>query len=571
VNAKGAPDLVVRGATVIDGTGAPGVESDVAVSGDRIVAVGEVPDVGTVELDGRGLALAPGWIDTHTHLDANQFWDPFLTPCSRYGVTTVVIANCGYALAPAMTPEQREYVIEALVTVEQVPRDAIDEAVPFDWTDHESYVAAIGRVDTALNRAFLVGHLPVRAVVMGPEAARTRVATPDEARAIADLVADGLRHGALGFSTDQVVGNIGPGNTALPGQVCDDDELLAVARALGAGPGPGLFTMAPRALLLDREHRRADLEWHEQLAAASGKPVIIGPVFDTYDEPGVGRDLLDAMGEAQARGHRVVGQVSPRPFELWTRLDAPGVLVRVLPTLSDAVKRGGADAVRKMARDPDAMARLCEEGARIRPSLIFSGRWDHVHVRYSPRNGDLRDRDLATISDAQGLDPVEAMIDIAIGDDFETQFAIAMRSPDDNRLGELVAHPAAQLGGSDAGAHTQSNTDSCYAVWTLQHWVRERGVLSLEAAVAMLTGRQAELFGIRDRGRIAVGMYADLVLFDPARVGIADVNYVTDMPAGGTRLVAEPVGIAASVVNGTVVVRDGELTGALPGSLLLGG
>jgi N-acyl-D-aspartate/D-glutamate deacylase len=380
-----------------------------------------------------------------------------------------------------------------------------------------------------------------------------------------------LQHGALGFSTDQVVGNIGPNSSALPGQVCADDELLEVARALGAGPGPGLFTMAPRALLLDREQRLADLAWHEQLAVASGKPVVIGPVFDTYDEPGVGRDLLDAMADAQARGHRVVGQVSPRPFELWTRLDALGVLVRVLPTLSAAVKQGGADAVREMARDPEAVARLCEEGANIRPSLIFSGRWEHVHVRYTPLHGDLRDRSLATIADAQGLDPVEAMLDIAIGDNFETQFAIAMRSPDDDRLGELVAHPAAQLGGSDAGAHTQSNTDACYAVWTLQHWVRERGVLTLEAAVAMLTGRQAELFGIRDRGVIAPGMFADLVLFDPARVGIDDVTFVADMPAGGTRLIAQPVGISASVVNGTVVVQDNELTGARPGALLLGG
>jgi N-acyl-D-amino-acid deacylase len=461
-------------------------------------------------------------------------------------------------------------VIEALVTVEQVPRDAIDEAVPFDWTDHASYVTALDRVETALNRAFLVGHLPVRAAVMGPEAACTRVATPEEISEIAALVAGGLALGALGFSTDQVVGNIGPGNTALPGQVCADDELLAVAHALGAGPGPGLFTMAPRALLLDREQRRADLAWHEQLAAASGRPVVIGPVFDTYDEPGVGRDLLDAMREAQERGNRVVGQVSPRPFELWTRLDARGVLVRVLPTLDAAVKRGGAEAVRALANDPDAMARLREEGARIRPSLIFSGRWDHVHVRYSPRNGDLRDRDVDTIAMARGEDPVDVLIDTAIADDFETQFAIAMRSPDDARLGELVAHPAAQLGGSDAGAHTQSNTDSCYAVWTLQHWVRERGVVPLETAVAMLTGRQAELFGIRDRGLITTGAYADLVLFDPNRVGIDDVRFVSDMPAGGTRLVAEPVGITASVVNGTIVTRDGELTGARPGSLLRG-
>jgi N-acyl-D-aspartate/D-glutamate deacylase len=559
-----AHDLVVRGATVVDGTGAPGIEADVAIDADRIVAVGDVPDGGEVELDGRGLVVAPGWIDTHTHLDANQFWDPYLTPCSRYGVTTVVLANCGYALAPAMTPEQREYVIEALVTVEQVPRDAIDEAVPFDWTDHASYVTALDRVQTALNRAFLVGHLPVRATVMGPEAACTRVATTDEIREMQQIVAGGLQLGALGFSTDQVVGNVGPNNSALPGQVCSDDELLAIATTLGAGPGPGLFTMAPRGLLLDREHRRADLEWHEQLAAASGRPVVIGPVFDTYDEPGVGRDLLDAMSLAQARGNQVIGQVSPRPFELWTRLDAPGVLVRVLPTLNAAVKAGGAGGVRHLARDDHAMARLREEGARIRPSLVFSGRWDHVHVRYSPRNGDLRDRDIAMIADARGEDPVDVLIDTAIADDFETQFAIAMRSPDDTRLAELVAHPAAQLGGSDAGAHTQSNTDSCYAVWTLQHWVRERSVLSLEAAVAMLTSRQADLFGIRDRGRITPGAYADLVLFDPARVGIDDVRYVSDMPAGGTRLVAEPVGIVASVVNGAVVARAREGPRARP-------
>ena len=345
-------DLVVRGATVVDGSGAPGFEADVAVDGDRIVAVGPTSGSGATELDGRGLVLAPGWIDTHTHLDASQFWDPFLTPCSRYGVTTVVLANCGYALAPLTSAEQREYVIEALVTVEQVPRDAIDESVPFDWTDHTSYVDALDRVETALNRAFLVGHLPVRAAVMGPEGACTRVATPSEVGAMCRLVSEGLALGALGFSTDQVVGNIGPASSALPGQVCDDDELLAIARALATGAGPGLFTMAPRALLLDAEQRRADLEWHEQLAAASGKAVVIGPVFDTYDEPGVGRDLLDAMGAAQARGHQVVGQVSPRPFELWTRLDSPGVLVRVLPTLSAAVNAGGADAVRHLAARP---------------------------------------------------------------------------------------------------------------------------------------------------------------------------------------------------------------------------
>ena len=406
---------------------------------------------------------------------------------------------------------------------------------------------------------------------MGPEAARERAATPAETAEIAALVSEGLRLGALGFSTDQVVGNIGPGNTALPGQVCADDELLAVARALGAGPGPGLFTMAPRALLLDRAERRADLEWHEQLAAASGRPVVIGPVFDTYDEPGVGLDLLDAMGDAQARGNRVVGQVSPRPFELWTRLDAPGVLVRVLPTLSAAVKNGGAEGVRRLANDPDAMARLREEGARIQPSLDVQRpvgsrarallapqrrpprprpRDDRRRARRGPGRRADRHRDRRRLRDAVR--------------DRDAQPRRRRASASSSRI-----PPRSSAGATPARTPRATPTAATQSGRCSTGCAR-RGVLSLETAVAMLTARQADLFGIRDRGRITPGAFADLVLFDPGRVGIDDVRYVSDMPAGGTRLVAEPVGIAASIVNGTIVTRDGAVTGARPGSLLRG-
>jgi N-acyl-D-aspartate/D-glutamate deacylase len=561
-------DLVVRGALVVDGTGGPAFESDVAVDGDRIAIVGEVSGNGREELDGRGLVLAPGFIDPHTHLDANLFWDADVTPCSSYGVTTVVTGNCGYALAPIADGAARDYVVDALCTVEQIPRAAVDDSVGFVAGSQADYFRVLDDLPVLCNFATLVGHVPVRTAVLGPDAAHERAATSDEVRRIADLVADGLRLGALGFSTDQVVGNYGPGGGALPGQVCGDDELLAVARALGEVPGPGLFTMAPRALLQDRADREADLDWHLRLAGTSGKPVVVGPVFDRWSDPGVGYDLV-ALTAARSRPDApVVPQISTRVFELWTRIDMPGLLVRALPTLHAALAADGADGLRRLAVDQSARRQLIEEADQVAPSLVWSGRWEHVAVRWSPTRPDLYGRSLRDVATELGVYPVDVLLDVAIADDFETQFAPSMANDDDERLAQMVAHPAAMIGASDAGAHVLSNTDSCYAVWTLQHWVRERGVLTLEHAVRKLTADQADLLGFADRGRVLPGLAADLVLFDPDRVGTTGVRFVADQPAGGRRLVTDAVGIVASVVNGIVATRGGEPTGARPGRFL---
>ena len=319
---------MVRGALVVDGSGAPAFEGDVAVDADRITIVGEVAGAGAEELDGRGLVLAPGFIDPHTHLDANLFWDPDVTPCSSYGVTTVVTGNCGYTLAPLADDAARDYVFDALCTVEQIPRAAVDETVGFTQGTQAEYFALLDRLPVLCNFATMVGHVPVRTAVLGPDAAHERAATPEEIARMAELVAEGLRLGALGFSTDQVVGNYGPGGGRLPGQVCGDRELLAVARVLGDGSGPGLFTMAPRALLQDRAEREADLGWHLRLAETSHRPVVVGPVFDRWSEPGVGLDLVQLTAERSRPGAPVVPQISTRVFELWTRLDMPGLLVR---------------------------------------------------------------------------------------------------------------------------------------------------------------------------------------------------------------------------------------------------
>jgi N-acyl-D-amino-acid deacylase len=560
-------ELIFRHATIIDGSGGPPTEGDVAVRDGKLAQVGgHVGGRAVEEVEARDLVLAPGFIDPHTHLDANLFWDPDLTPSSSFGVTTVVTANCGYSLAP-VSDEVRPYLVASLSTVEQIPQVSIETGVPFDWTDLPSYAARLDALDVLLNHAFLIGHVPVRAAVLGVPGAYTRRASTDEIQAMGRLLRQGAELGALGFSTDQVIGNPGPGGTALPGQICGEDELLAFAAVLGQGPGPGLFTMANAALLLDREARLADLAWHQRLAEASGRPVVVGPVFDDTDDPGGGYAIMEMTLAGRRPDLTVVPQISTRPFELWTRLDSPGTLVRALPSFLAAVNETGAAGVRALAADPEARAQLRREGAAMPANPVFNGRWDHVLVRYSLQDG-VEGKDLATLSAERRIEPTDLLLDLALADNFETQVATVMRNGNDDEVARLVAHPAAMIGASDAGAHILANTDSCYAVWTLQHWVRERRVLSLERAVAMLTGDQARLLGFADRGLLRPGLAADLVLFDPERIATTRVRYVDDQPADGRRLITDAVGMEMSVVNGVVATRQGASTGARPGRRL---
>lgn len=561
-------DLIIRNAMIVDGTGGPAVAGDVAVSNGVIAEVGPtIGGVGAEEVDAAGSVVAPGFIDPHTHLDANLFWDADVTPSSSFGVTTVVTANCGYGLAPISDVAARDYVVETMSTVEQIPVEAVTEGVPFGWSDLASYFDCLDQLPVLLNHASLVGHVPLRAAVLGVPDVHTRAATPSELSEMAALLSEGLALGALGFSTDQVIENIGPNQTPLPGQVCAAEELLAMAETLGRGPGPGLFTLANAAMLQSRTARAADLAWHERLAQRSGRPVVVGPVFDSHDDPGDGLAILDLTLAGARPGVQVVPQIATRPFEIWTRLDAPGMLVRAMPTLAAAVAAGGMSAVRDLADDPDRRRRLRDEGDRIAPNPVFSGRWDHVFVRYTGQAGEW-DLSLGTVATDRAVHPVDLMLDLALADGFDTQFAIAMRNADDAILGQMVGHPAAVIGASDAGAHVLSNTDSCYAVWTLQHWVRERQVLTLERAVAMLTGTQADLFGLGDRGRIRVGLAADLVVFDPDTIATTGVRYVADQPAGGRRLITDATGIELTVVNGVVATRGGVSTGARSGRRL---
>ncbi len=561
-------DLVVRGATIVDGLGGAPYEGDVACRDGVITNVGEVSGRGVEEIDGRGQVIAPGFIDPHTHYDANLFWDPEFTPSSRFGITSVIYGNCGYALAPVQGDALR-YVIDAMSTVEQIPVEAIEHAVPWDWASIDDYFNRLARTASMLNFATLVGHVPIRASVLGPVEVHERHATPDEIGRMAAILRRGLELGALGFSTDQVVGNPGPNGTKLPGQICGDDELLAFAAILGGAPGPGLWTMAPTALLLDRAAREEDQLWHERLAAASGRPVVPGPCLDHPDDPGVAFDILEMARSRRSPGVAVIPQISTRPSELWGRLDYPMILTRMLPTLLRAVQAEGAEGVRRIAADESARAQLREEATNLTPSPMFSGRWDLVRLRYvTPRHADLIDRTVASLAEERGCAPTDVLLDIAVESDFETQFGTAYRNTDDHEVGRLVAHPEAKIGSSDAGAHIMTNVNSCFAVWTLQHWWRDRGVVTLERAVQMLTADQCDLFGISDRGRLSPGLAADLVLFDPDGIRTVGTRFVADQPEGGRRIITDAVGISMTAINGVVAQRDGESMGSRSGQFL---
>ena len=563
-------DLVIRNARIIDGSGEEARMGALGVLDGRIAQVGTVEDRGREEIDAEGLVLAPGFIDPHTHLDAQLFWDPTLSPSSTFGVTTVVTGNCGYTFAP-IDASTHDYVVATLSTVEQIPREAIDASLPFDWSSLSEYFERLDRMPSLLNHATMVSHVPVRAAVMGPEAACTRSANSGEIAAMASLVREGLELGALGFSTDQVEGNFGPDGSDLPGQVCADDELLAIAETLGETRGPGLFAMANRALLLGRAAREADLRWHQRLARASGKPVMVGPVFDDCNDRGIGVDLMDQIARENRPGQTVVPQVLPRPFELWMRVDEPGVLVSVIPTLRRA-QEAGREALRALAMDSSARTQLRSEADQIPPTLVFSGRWDHVVVKMTrPENAAFAGHSLVDLARERALHPVEVLLDLAVSEDFETQFATLMRNDDDTEIGRLVSHPAVMIGGSDAGAHVLINTDSCCPVWLLQHWVRECGVLGLERAIHLLTGAQADLLGLHDRGRLAPNLAADLVLLDPDRVRVTDISYVSDLPGDHRRLRPRAEGVHLSVVNGEIATRDGSPSEARPGRFLRAG
>jgi len=542
-------DVLVRGGTIVDGSGAPGFEGDVAIAEDRIVEVDRGRSAVTArrEIDARGKVVAPGFIDPHTHYDAQILWDPRLTPSSWHGVTTVVTGNCGFGIAP-VREEHHEMLLRTLENVEGMSFAALEAGVAWDFTSFPSYLDSIERHGSALNLGVLVGHTPLRLHVLGAEAVE-RAARPDEIEAMAKLLREALAAGAIGFATSASPTHVGFGGKPVPSRLSEYSEVQALVRVLAeekrgiveVTPGPGLFMTELGEL--SRESGRP-VTWAALLAGMAGGDFCF--------------QVLDMIRGFHAEGVAVWPQVSCRPLLFEFNLREPTIFepLAAFQRLSHA----SDDERRAAYRDPafrEEVKQSLGNAVLLAPAI---GRTEIIDTR---RHAALRDRELGDVAAERGVDVLDLILDLSLEEDLATQFRTALLNTDEEAVGRLLSSDDTILGLSDAGAHAGQLCDACYSTHLLGHWVRDKNVLSIERAIRMLTSQPADLFGIRGRGRLQPGAYADVVVFDPATVAALPLERVRDLPAGAERLISRARGIEHVLVNGRAILDAEELPGRL--------
>jgi len=555
-------DLLVRGGQVIDGTGAPGFRGDVAVAGGKIVDVGDVKGSARNVVDAGGRTVAPGFVDVHTHYDAQVFWDRMLTISPWHGVTSVVMGNCGFGVAPTR-PEHRNLILRTLEKVEGMSFEALQEGLGQDWPfeTFPQFLDAIERRGTGINVGALVGHTPVRMYVMGEEATE-RAATEEEIARMRAIVREAVAAGGIGFATSKSPTHIGYEGRPVPSRAAELAEIEAIAGELAglrrgvvqATFGPGFF-----------------LDELEVIARKSTRPVSWTALLAGMMGPGGHRPVLERSTKLQREGAMVYPQVTGRPLNFEFQWSEPFLFESL--SLFKPVSAADREGKKRIYADPEFRKAFRERAGAGKSR--FGSRWERTWISQSPSAPELEERIVAEVAAERGVDPIDLALDLGLASNLEARFRMSVVNVDEDEVEECLKHPTTMLGLSDAGAHASQLCDACYSTSLLQRWVREKQALTLEQAVRMLTSRTAEVFGIHDRGRIARGLAADLVVFDPATVGATALRRVRDMPAGADRLVADAVGVDAVIVNGTIIRSNGRDTvdpkGPLPGRVLRSG
>jgi N-acyl-D-aspartate/D-glutamate deacylase len=563
-------DVVIRGGTVIDGTGKPAFAADLAIAAGRIVQVGKVRKKGRLEIDAHNLAVSPGFIDVHTHYDAQVFWDPKLTPSSNHGVTTILGGNCGFSIAPLSgRREDAVYLQEMLARVEGMPLESLKEGVPWDWISFGDYLSRIeGKL--AINAGFLVGHSALRRTIMGERAVGGEP-TPEELEAMKALLSKSLAEGGLGFSTTiSPTHNDGAG-APVPSRHARAEEFIALAQVAGAAEGTYLEMVAD----VGREFSEETMERMASMSRAAGRALNWNLLAPDSRLPKLFETQLAASDYAAQRGGRVIALAAPKPVSVILTF-ATGVVLDAFPGWKEVMalpheqrKRGLADqAVRKRMNDE-----MHAPSAGAYGALSDWSQWRIIET-FRPENASLTGTLIGTLASKLNQAPLDTLLDLAITEDLQTRFMPAPNGTDEESWrmrAQAWRDPRVLIGGSDAGAHLDMIDTFAFSSTVLSEGVRERKIMSLEEAVHRMTGLPASIFGIRDRGTLSEGNFADIVIFDPQTVRPGPIYSRKDLPAGGLRLYCDAIGIRDVIVNGVPIIRDAEFTGQTPGQILRSG
>jgi len=531
----------------------------VGIAGGKMAEVGQLSGSARKVINADGLVVAPGFIDPHTHYDAQICWDAAITPSSWHGVTSVVMGNCGVGIAPCR-PQAREIAMRDLVNVEAIPFEVLDAGITWDWETFPEYMDAAERRKPALNLAFLAPLTPFRHYVMG-EASLERAATAEETGKIKSLLGDALDAGAFGFSSTLLNQHLGYQGRPLACRNASREELKAYCNALRErGKGAIEFAMTRQIAVMEPP----ELELLDFMLEESRRPVTFIAMFDRDDLPEALRESLAKVKPMLARGARP--QTSPLPLTRELAMRSPFAFA-AFPSWKVLFENTSKAAQAAVYRDRAWRNRFREDLKR--PASFADWARITVHEVRSPALKKHEGRTVAEIAAERGVDGVDALLDLTLEDDLENEFTVQSWNTRVDRMTELLNDRSVLLGLGDGGAHLDMLCDSGYPTYVLGTWVRERKVLSLEEAVRRMTSDPADFFGIKDRGRIAPGMAADLVIFDPATVGMAPrAERIHDLPGGGKRMVKRSRGVEMTIVNGEVVWEKGALTGATAGRVL---
>ena len=563
-------DLVIRGGTLIDGTGAPARTGDVAITEGRITELGRVSGPARRTLDADGLTVTPGFVDIHTHYDGQATWDSLLAPSCYHGVTTLVMGNCGVGFAP-VRPDQHAFLIELMEGVEDIPGTALHEGIQWEWESFPQYLDALARRHYAMDIATQVPHGAVRAYVMGERGAKNQPATAEDIAAMAAIVKEGVAAGAFGFSTSRTIAHRAITGEPVPGTFAAEDELFGIGRAMGS-LGRGIFEVAGAgAAGEDVAAPKAELDWMRRLSAEIHRPVTFA-LLQVDAAPELWRELLALSEAAAAEGARVYPQVAGRPFGMLvghqTRIHPFGGR----PSYEALLALPFAERIRRLS-DAETKRRILAEGKAL-PSLLLTQLHKFFPMGDPPCYEPRREESIAGIAEREGRDPEALLYDRMLERDGKELFLVPVLNYSQGScdpIREMMLHPFAALGLGDGGAHCGIICDASIQTFVLTHWVRDRTrgpKLPVELAVRRMTRDTAALYGFADRGTLAPGQRADLNLIDLDRLRLEAPVMVQDLPAGGQRFMQRARGYRATLVAGEVTLEHDEPTGALPGRLV---